>query len=191
MKSNGYPVFRAEIKYNEKTVRLLDQTVTNVFHPWYRLAWYAVSVALILIGIANGTSTLSFLLLALGCILFGMAPKAPSRRGSQLAYAMRGKTLAMNYSFYPEKLVCKTQQEETECAYEKIIRLVSSKNYAYLFVDKYQAYMVDFATLTPADQEKFCDFMNKKTGLDWTQPLGLGSINIYTIVRNLHSAGKK
>ena len=62
-----------------------------------------------------------------------------------------------------------------------MIRLVSFKEYMYLFPNRTQAMMIDKNTLKPKDEDGFRDFLTEKTGLEWTRPMSVFTISLKQI----------
>ena len=180
----GRDRFRAEIIYDEDTVRLMDQAVTDAYHPLRRVAWILVAVAMILYGVSVGIETaLGMLFLFAGCILLPVSTKMTSYNGTRILRVMKGKQMRMSYRFASDGIYCKVAgSDETRTKYSDIIRMIQRKQYVYLFLNRNQALMIDTNTLTPEDPAGFENFLKQETGMDFTEAGGLTSIRLSTLI---------
>ncbi len=184
--------FRAEILYDEDTVRLMDQTVTDAYHPLRRVVWILIAIAMILYGVSVGIdSPLGMLFLFAGCILLPFSRKMTSYTGTRILRVMKGKQMRMSYRFAQDGIYSRTAgSEETRTLYSGIIRMISGDPYVYLFLNRNQALMIDIRTLTPKDRAAFDLFIKQQTGLEYTETLGLSSIRLSTLI-DLFQSRKK
>ncbi len=180
----GRDRFRAEIIYDENTVRLMDQTVTDAYHPLRRVVWLLVAVAMILYGVSVGIdSPLGMLFLFAGCILLPVSTKMTSYTGTRILRVMKGKQMRMSYRFASDGIYSRTAgSDETRTRYSDIIRMIQRKQYIYLFLNRNQALMIDTQTLTPKDAAGFESFLKQQTELDFSEAGGLTSIRLSTLI---------
>jgi hypothetical protein len=72
--------------------------------------------------------------------------------------------------------------------YGMIQRVIEDKEYIYLWLTRATSYMIDKATLEPADQKAFKAFLEARTGLLTENTPSLFRINLGAVRRRLKNA---
>ncbi len=179
----GKDRFRAEIIYDEDTVRLLDQTITDTYHPLRRVGWILAAAALILYGVSLGIGTpMGLLFLFIGSVFLPVSRKMTSRNGIRILRVMKNKQLRMSYRFTEKGIFSGISgAQESMTAYKDLIGLVRNGDYLFLFEDRNKALMVNPATLVPKDAGGFEKYLSARTGLEWIKPAGIRGLRLSTL----------
>jgi len=162
--------YKAQIIYDEKTIRKLDHVITRTEHPLRQVFWVLLAIFLIIYGVMNGIDTAyGFFLLLCGCILLPATKDIPSVMCSRILKTMRGKQLRVNYEFYPERFTVIVGGSRTDNDYESITKLVRSENYYFLFQGNKKACMISHESVIPRDERAFERYIESETGMAWTE----------------------
>lgn len=165
------PIFQATIQHDDKTFESLAHMQYDLFCKRNRISRTILSVAAILIGIINSEAWWGILVIAYGCYLSTSTYASANHTAHKLANQIRSSGMdfpASRYEFTEEGMQIISLPEEKELgeplAYGDIIRLGEDMQYFYIFQNQYGGYMIPKEELE-MEQEEFCSFIQKKTGL--------------------------
>lgn len=183
--------YKASIEYNPDTLRRLNKVVTNTFQLKLKVFYLAVCIGLMVAGASVGLQNPSGIaLIAIGCFLLPSVRVLERIRAEQAIRSMNGQVLKVEYLFHKNQFICSSDTEQNIFEYSSILRLVEEKDYLYLFPNAKQAYMIDVASICPADKEKFRSFLSRKVGLEWTRPFTLLTLNLRKLQFNRKNTRK-
>ena len=136
-----------------------------------------LSIAMILLGIANSESWWGILVIGYGCYLTTSTYSASNHTAHKLAEQIRAAGMdfpASRYEFTEDGMYVISLPENKSLgnplAYSDIYRLGEDYSYFYIFRDQYGGYMVPKNELE-GKTEEFCDFIEKKTGLHFQKKM--------------------
>lgn len=78
----------------------------------------------------------------------------------------RAQITGVVYNFRDENFEISTDLDEGTAKYDALMKIVEDKNYFFLFVQKYSAYIVPKCDFTSGDPAEFSAFIAEKTGLE-------------------------
>lgn len=172
------PRYKGNIIYDEESVQLLDATLQRTFYYWRRYVIFAVCIVFLYMGLRFSISSgIGLFCIIIGCLLAPFAANyvIPGAAARMSLDAIKGKRFLMEYEFNNEDFVCRFGKRKTVYRYDRIVRLIDHGEHYYLCTGVHQACMVDKRSLEPRKEEKFMEFIAKKSGLQWTkQPTVLG-----------------
>lgn len=162
-------MYTAKMKHDEATIIRLVETQANTFQFGKKLFHIALAMGLILIGLyVKGNYIMPMVCLLAGCMLI-TGLNVPSRvQAKKLCEQMGGQFPHSDYTF--EKTGFRDGEKSSLTPYQKLIALVEDREYLYLYISKFSAYMVDKSTVSNQDVDGLKTFLAQKTGLDWRRP---------------------
>ncbi len=165
------PIFQATIQHDEKTFESLAHMQYDLFCKSNRVGRTILSIAMILLGIANSESWWGILVIGYGCYLTTSTYSASNHTAHKLARQIRDAGLDFPSSRYEftEDGMCVISLPENKSlgkplAYSDMYQLGEDYSYFYIFRDQYGGYMIPKSELE-GKTEEFCNFIEKKTGL--------------------------
>lgn len=165
--------YDVKMQHTDKTFEALSHMQYDLFCKGNLVTRTVMGVAAILLGLTNGSSWWSILLIAYGCYLFTSKYSSANHTAHKLADQIRESGMpfpASRYRFQEDRMeifsLPKEERLEEPLRYQDILRLGEDYRYYYLFRDQYGGYMI------PKDQlgERGIDFrgfLEKKTGLSF------------------------
>lgn len=164
-------IFQATIRHDEKTFESLAHMQYDLFCKSNRVGRTILSIAMILLGIANSESWWGILVIGYGCYLTTSTYSASNHTAHKLARQIRAAGMdfpSSRYEFTEDGMnvisLPENQPFGSPLAYSAIYRLGEDLDYFYIFRDQYGGYMVPKSELE-GETEEFCAFIEKKTGL--------------------------
>lgn len=165
------PIFQATIQHDDKTFEALAHMQYDLFCKSNRVGRTILSVASILLGIANSEAWWGILAIAYGCYLTTSTYASANHTAHKLANQIRSSGMdfpASRYEFTEEGMQIIALPEEKKqgkpLPYGEFLQLGEDHSYFYLFQNQYGGYMIPKSELEE-EQKEFCDFLEKKTGL--------------------------
>jgi len=165
------PIFQATIQHDDKTFEALAHMQYDLFCKSNRVGRTILSVASILLGIANAEAWWGILAIAYGCYLSTSTYASANHTAHKLANQIRASGMdfpASRYEFTEEGMQIIVLPEEKKqgkpLSYGEFLQLGEDHSYFYLFQNQYGGYMIPKSELEE-EQKEFCDFLEKKTGL--------------------------
>lgn len=165
------PIFEATIQHNDKTFEYLAHMQYDLFCKSNRIARTILSIAAILLGIANSEAWWGILAIGYGCYLTTSTYSSSNHTAHKLAKQIRQAGMdfpSSRYEFSEDGMTVIMLPEEKKLgkpmAYNDFLRLGEDREYFYIFRDQYGGYMIPKSELEDM-QEEFRDFVEKKTGL--------------------------
>ena len=174
--------FKASIIYDKDSLKELSRTVNNTFHFRQKVVYVLICLALLICGCVFGLQTVNGMIcLACACVLLPSIKVIDSRRAAASLRALGGESMTVSYVFREDGYSCSNDRERNEFDYSGLIRLVSRRGYLYLFPNSTQAMMIDKKSLEPQDEDRFKEFLTERTGMEWTRPMSLFTVNLRQI----------
>ena len=165
------PIFQATIQHDDKTFEALAHMQYDLFCKSNRVGRTILSVASILLGIANSEAWWGILAIAYGCYLTTSTYASANHTAHKLANQIRSSGMDFpdsRYEFTEEGMQIIALPEEKKqgkpLSYGEFLQLGEDHSYFYLFQNQYGGYMIPKSELEE-EQKEFCDFLEKKTGL--------------------------
>ena len=156
---------RAEITHSEKTYKTLCRIRYNLFHKDHELKLDLAGAGVILLSLFIHQTTLSLLILFIGCWLIVSAQTPPMRMAKLMIDQAKGSFPITTYTFTPHNIEASNQYGNSSAAYTQIQHLVKSPDYYYLFLQNETGYMIDARKLS-CDKQEFLAFLEKKLGIE-------------------------
>ena len=182
-------VYTAGMVHNEKSIRRLAVLQYDLFQPYRKYVILAAGAAMIVFGVFGGLNLQGAgVCVFLGCLCLWFS-KAPAQvTANRMVEAIRGKYPRTELYFREEEVAVTDGKDWFYMDYEVIQRVVEDKGYFYLWLSHATSYMVDKATLEPADQKAFKAFLEAKTGLLTEAPPTLLRFNLGALRRRVRNA---
>lgn len=162
--------YSASITQSAQTIKRYARMQYSIFHRKVKLAGFAASVALVLIGgfLVEGEG-LSLLLIFLGCIMFTNMNAPANFTANRVIALFNGRYPTLKYSFGPDGFGI--EGKEKKIKYGSLMRLVEDDEYLYLFQTPQYGSMLKKSSIQGDDGAAgFRRMLENKTGLKWTKP---------------------
>ena len=163
-------IFEATIQHNDKTLEDLAHMQYDLFCKGNRIGKAIISIACILLGIANSENWWGILVIAYGCYLTTSTYSASNHTAHKLARQIRAAGMqfpASRYEFTEEGMVVYTLPENKAFGepmpYGAFCKLGEDRGNFYIFRDQYGGYMIPKSELA-GEEEYFRDFIQRKSG---------------------------
>lgn len=174
--------YTASIVYNRDSLKELSHTVNNTFHFRQKVVYVLICIILLICGCAFGFQTAKGIIcIACACVLLPSVKVLDNRRVNLSLRLLGTDNMTVHYVFSENCFACYSGKERNEFMYSEIVRLVTEKSFFYMFPNSTQAMMIDKKSLEPKNEEKFQDFIKKKTGLEWTKPMSVFTVSLRQI----------
>jgi len=179
-------LFTAGMAHNEKSIRRLAVLQYDLFQPYRKIVILLAGFAMILFGFFGGLNLQgASVSVFLGCLCLWFS-KAPAQvTANRMVDAIRGKYPRTELYFREEEVAVTDGKEWFYMPYSMIQRVVQDKEYYYLWLTRATSYMIDKATVDPADLKAFQSFLEGKTGLLMEYPPSLLRFNLSAVVRRI------
>lgn len=173
--------YAAQIRHTYATILRMSRVQYDTFEFKSKLLMLVAGFGLALAGMANMESVFGILLLMIGCWLLASLNYPAKQNADRIKDALGGQYPSNRYEFFDKHFVLYAQNEDI-VNYSRLIRLVEDEQYCYLFIDEQASYMLEKYSL--GDELKaFMAFMEKATGLSWTKPYRLSTLNLKSLIR--------
>lgn len=161
-------MFKARMTHTEKSCLRLAKAQNVCFGRSRNIVRLILAAVPFAVGYAIGLDTTAGVLFIVFACFFYYKTSFMYERDAKRAFAQTPKQfLNVEYDADEASFKIFSGGIEKRIEYSSLYALVSDKKYAYIFINKQQAYMIDFQTLIPGKTEAFCNFLNQKTGLGW------------------------
>ena len=165
------PIFEAAIQHDEKTFEQLAHMQYDLFCKSNRVGRTVLSIAAILLGIANSESWWGILAIGYGCYLTTSTYSSSNHTAHKLAKQIRAAGMdfpASRYVFDDDGMHVFTLPENQAfgepLAYHDFCQLGEDYGYFYIFRDQYGGYMIPKSELEERT-EAFRKYIERMTGL--------------------------
>ena len=170
-------IYEATIQHNDKTFEDLAHMQYDLFCQSNRLGRTILSIAAILLGIANSESWWGILVIAYGCYLTTSTYSSSNHTAHKLAKQIRAAGMnfpSSRYVFTEEGMVVYTMPENKPFGdilpYGDFRKLGEDRGYFYIFRDQYGGYMIPKSELD-GDQDDFRNFIQRKSGMKFERKM--------------------
>lgn len=177
-------ILSANIKHTEKTYRTLCRVRYNLYHKEQEIKLSLVGACIILISLFIKQTTISLIILFVGCWVLVSAQTPPMRMAKMMIDQIKGNFPVTSYLFSEDGIVATNQFGSSSAEYSQIQYLVRATNYFYIFFHNESAFMIDLDELS-CDSSAFSDFMERKTNIGVIEISNLSSWN-YVLKNLLH-----
>ena len=182
-------LYTAGMVHNEKSIRRLAILQYDLFQPYRKYVILAVGFAMILFGFFGGLNLQGAgVCVFLGCLCLWFS-KAPAQvTANRMVEAIGGKYPRSELYFREEEVAVTDGKEWFYMPYGMIQRVIEDKEYIYLWLTRATSYMIDKATLEPADQKAFKAFLEARTSLLTENTPSLFRFNLGAVRRRVKNA---
>jgi len=163
------PIFYATIQHDDKTFEALAHMQYDLFCKSNRVGRMIISVAAILLGIANSEAWWGILAIAYGCYLTTSTYASANHTAHKLAKQIRASGMsfpASRYEFteHGMRIIALPEEKVTGnlVKYEEFLKLGEDGDFFYLFPNPHGGYMIPKSEL--AGEDDFRGFLEHKTG---------------------------
>lgn len=173
--------FRGEIKHTEETILLLFRTQYRTFCRKQMLTRLLGGIALIFAAglLSAAPMGVRGVFLIIGAWLTVSLDFPSQAKADHAMVARRGILPDMKYVFGDNDMEI-SGEGTMRMRYEKLIRLVETPEYLFLFSGPESVCMVSRAGITPSD-EKLKQFLTEKTHLEWITNGSFLTLNFYEL----------
>lgn len=165
--------YDVKMQHTDKTFEALSHMQYDLFCKGNLVTRTIMGIAAILLGLTNGSSWWSILLIAYGCYLFTSKYSSANHTAHKLADQIRESGMpfpSSRYLFQEDRMeilsLPKEERLEESLRYQDILRLGEDYRYYYLFRNQYGGYMIPKEQLGEQGPD-FCSFLEQKTGLSF------------------------
>lgn len=161
-------MFKARMTHTEKSCLRLAKAQNTCYGRSRNIVRLILAAVPFTAGYAIGLDTTVGVLFIVSACFFYYKTSFMYERDAKRAFGQTPEQfLDVEYDLDEESIQICSGGVKKRAGYSSLYALVSDRNYAYLFINKQQAYMIDFQTLVPDETEAFCGFLSQKTGLGW------------------------
>ena len=169
-------IYEATIQHDDKTFEDLARMQYDLFCKGNRVGRTILSLAAILLGVANSENWWGYLAIGYGCYLTTSTYSSSNHTAHKLAKQIRAAGMdfpSSRYEFTEEGMQVITLPENEPLGdilpYGKFRKLGEDRSYFYIFRDQYGGYMIPKKELE--DQENFRYFIQRKSGLKFERKM--------------------
>ena len=185
-------VYTAAMEHNEKSIRRLAILQYDLFQPYRKYVILLVGFAMILFGLFGGLNLQGAgVCVFLGCVCMWFCRMPAQITANRMVEAIGGKYPRSELYFREEEVAVTDGKKWFSMPYGMIQRIIEDKEFYYLWLTRATSYMIDKATLEPADQKAFKAFLEGKTGILSEAPPSLMRFNIGTVIRRVKNRKTK
>ena len=161
--------FRAKMRHDTSTVYKLIQTQFDTFQFHKKLIHAAISFGLILFGLyADSSLFMPMVALFVGCVMIANLNAYPKALAKKVLQQIGPNFPKSDYEFFDKEFSYNKEAEAV--SYSTILRMVEDRQFFYLYVTRQAAYMVDKTTVTGGSAAELKQFLEIRTGLDFSRP---------------------
>lgn len=164
-------LYTARIHYTKDAVKQMCAVVSGIYAAYYPALLILLGVASASYGVLSGLESIKGLLLTfVGCFILTNTNLYQRNLTRRMLAVMDGWWPVMEYVFTETSILSQTDREKQTTPYTRIIRMVRTEDFDYLFITKKTAFMVDMRGMEErADLEAF---LASKTNLAWKKYRG-------------------
>ena len=176
--------YEGRIDHTEDSIHALFHTRYNTYCLGRVVATAAAGIALVAAGLfAQVPMWAQGLLLLAGCLLFVGRDFPATIQAENVLDARRGALPSDVCTFFSGHMELQEGNAHKKLRYEQLDRLVSDKNYLYLFLGRDTAVMVDKTKITPGTAQEVMDLVAKRSGKRWEAPVSLLTMKLADLLR--------
>lgn len=174
-------LYTARMQHSRETVRHFVRVQYDSFEWGRKLLMFVLSVAVILAGLASGTSLVAILCLFVGCILLTNSNARADSVADGVIEAMHGSFPALSYRFTAEGFT--DGEDRPVVPYDRLYRLIDDGEYLCLFTSKASGYMLRRDSVAgEGGADGLMRLLSEKSGLPWQKPFKLLSFRLRDIL---------
>lgn len=176
--------YKAGVWYTPDLIKRAEKVINNTFYYKNNIIRMALCIVCIIMGIYVRQPFGTMLIFGSAVILTAGNMNG-KRRAERTIEALDGEEIKMSYEFNAgESFSCIAQGNESVYLYDSIIRLLEDTDFFYLFTGKDQIFLIHKNMVSSEKPEEFKKFIMQKTGLEWTKPVTLFTLNLKQLLFN-------
>lgn len=180
--------YTAHIHHTYDTIQRMCRALDDTFFFKRKVTMVILGTFLAVFGVWNMDGVVGILMLMIGCWMLASLNLPAKNQADNVKKALGGKYPQNKYEFFDKHFVLYAQNQDI-INYSNLIRLVEDEGYCYLCLTVQAGYMLEKASLGK-ELESFKAFMEKATGLGWTKPYRLSTLNLKHIIELVTSGPK-
>ena len=176
--------YKATVQYTPDLIRKAEKVINKTFYYKNNMIRIVFCIACMIIG-GYVQQLLGTTMMFIGAVILAAGNMNGKRRAERIIEALNGEEIKMSYSFHTDEVFgCVAQGNKSIYPYASLIRLLEDSEFFYLFTGKDQIFVIRKNTISSGRIEEFKKFMTQKTGLEWTKPVILFTLNIRQLLFN-------
>lgn len=177
--------YEGRIEHNKDTIRRLFKAEYDTYEMRKVIFRFAAGAVLVITGLIGRLPVFAQgILLMVGCWLI-VSRDFPSKCRADRTLENRKTALPTMVSrFYGEHIEL-DGEGHMKLSYDKVQYLVEEKGYYFLFFGRDSACMIDGKTLKPDSADKFREFVEEKTGLEWKETTSWLNMSLMDLIHTL------
>lgn len=176
--------YQGRIDHTEDSIHALFQTQYNTYRLGRVLVTALTGVALVAAGLfAPLPMWGQGILLLAGCLLFVGRDFPATLRAENVLEARHGALPSDVCTFFSGHMELQEGKACKKLRYEALDRIISDKNYLYLFFGPDSAVMVEKGKIDPGTAQDVMDLVAERSGKRWEAPISLLTVNLADLLR--------
>lgn len=182
--------YQGRIDHTEDSIHALFQTQYNTYCLGRVLVTALAGVALVAAGLFAPLPIWGQgILMLVGCLLFVGRDFPAALRAESVLEARHGALPDDVCTFFSGHMELQEGKASKKLRYEALDRIISDKNYLYLFFGPDSAVMVEKSKIRPGTAQDVMDLVAERSGKRWEAPISLLTVNLRDLLRA--SRGRK